>query len=66
MVKTPGWFHFSAAAVACSQALAVSLSLLKTGLPAAARKSECARGTYTFTYTVSQFMNLRSFISKHL
>ena len=33
VVKTPGWFHFSAAAVACAQAAPASLSLLKTGLP---------------------------------
>ena len=33
VVKTPGWFHFSAAAVACAQAAAVSLLASKTGLP---------------------------------
>ena len=33
MVKTPGWFHFSAAAVARPQAAFVSLSLLIAGTP---------------------------------
>ena len=33
MVKTPGWFHFSAAAVARAQTAGVSLLVSKTGLP---------------------------------